>query len=165
LFRIMIHKLTYLILFIVFILGISSGCVKNETCLSANNLMKAKFFRVESDTTITEATVDTFSMYIVGREDSVLYLNNLKLDSIGVPMADTLHHLKIVIEINHVVDTLYLDYKPYPVFRSTECGVINRYEIQNLSHTSHKIIDINLKNKIIDESEAVNLRMLVDVDD
>jgi len=159
----MIRKLTYQLLFVIFIIGGYSSCVKNETCLSANNLLMADFYTLESDTSIIPNKVDTLSMYIVGREDSILYDNNLNVESISIPMADTLAKMKIVITINHIVDTMYLDYKPYSVFRSTECGVINRYEIQDLRFTTNKIQAIYLENTIIDESEAVNLYMLVDL--
>lgn len=159
----MMRKLIYQLLFVIFIIGGYSSCVKNETCLSANNLLIADFYTVDSDTTILENEVDTLSMYIVGRKDSMLYDNNLSVGSISIPMADTLAKMKIVITINHIVDTLYLDYKPYSVFRSTECGVINRYEILDLRFTNNKIKEIYLNNKSIDESEAVNLYMLVDI--
>lgn len=165
----MIRKLTYQLFLVIFIIGLSSSCVKNETCLSANNLLFADFYTividpVESDTSIVKVDVDTLYMEIVGREDSILY-NNLNVSGISIPLADTLDFLKIVIEINHVVDTLYLDYKPYSVFRSTECGVINRYEITDLRFTNNKIKSIYLENNTIDESEAVNLYMVVDLAD
>ena len=161
----MIRKLTYQFLAVIFIIGLYSACVKNETCLSANNLLMADFYGVESDTTIKVISVDTLSMYIEGREDSVLYDNNLNVGSISIPMSDTMNEMKIIISINHIVDTLYLTYKPYSVFRSTECGVINRYEILNLTFSTNKILAIYLQNSIIDESEAVNLYMLVDIVD
>lgn len=160
----MIKKLTYPLLFILFASLLYSGCVKNETCLPANNILYADFYDyLESDTVDVATTVDSLSLYIIGREDSVLYDNQKGLGSVSIPLSDDLTAMTVVIKINDAVDTLYINYRPYSVFRSTECGVINRYETWLPEFTKNRINEIKLKNKTIDENEAVNLFMYVDL--
>lgn len=131
--------------------------------MPANNLLQIDFYKIESDTTKIETTVDSLTMIIVGREDSILYDNSKAVTSISIPLSDSLNFLKIILKINDAVDTLYLDYRPYSVFRSTECGVINRYEFLKMDITKNRIIGFSKENENIDENEAVNLFMYVDL--
>lgn len=160
----MIKKLTYPLLLLVLASLLYSGCVKNETCLPASNLLLTEFYQFDYDGAEIEATVDSVSMYIFGREDSLIYDNSKGLKSISIPLSDSLNYLKVVLKINDGVDTLYIDYRSYSVFRSTECGVINRYEILDVHGSGNKIDEIRYNNIDIDENEAVNLFMFVDLD-
>lgn len=160
----MIKKLTYPLLLLVLASLFYSGCVKNETCLPANNFLYADFYYSESDTVDVATTVDSLSLYIIGREDSVLYDNEKDLGSVSIPLSDDLTEITVVIKINDAVDTLYIKYNPYSVFRSTECGVINRYEIADPEFTDNRIIKITNDNNTVDETEAVNFLMYLDLD-
>ncbi len=131
--------------------------------MPANNLLLTEFYEYDLDGLEVEVAVDSFSMIIVGREDSILYNNSKEVKSFTIPLSDSLDFLKVVLKINDGVDTMYLNYLPYSVFRSTECGVINRYEIVDDSTTENKITKRSNVNKIIDETEAVNLKMFVDL--
>ena len=159
----MIKKLTYPLLLLILTGLLYSGCVKNETCLPASNLLLIDFYTQENDSTKIELSVDSISMFIIGREDSVLYDNAKGVKSISIPLSDSLNFMTVVIKINDAIDTIYLGYRPYSVFRSTECGVINRYETWLPEFTKNRIEKIELKNKDIDENEAVNLFMFLDL--
>jgi glutaredoxin-related protein len=142
----------------------SSACVKNETCISANNLLMINLYEINSDTTAIETQFDSLTLYFKGREDSLIYDNAKSVKSIDIPLSDTTENLKIVIKINDGYDEIILQYKPYSVFRSTECGVIYRYEIIDFTYTTDKIAGILLENELIDENEAVNLNLFVNLE-
>lgn len=163
-------KITYTLLLVISVLYFFSGCIKNETCLSANNLLMTEVYSIEIDTTLEQDTtfvatsIETFTLFIVGREDSILYDQAQNIKAFSIPLSDVDEDLKIVAKINDGIDTIYLKYRPYSVFRSTECGVINRYEIQEMTFTTNKILDLYIENKDIDENEAVNVYLLVDAE-
>ena len=136
-----------------------SSCVKNESCLSANNLLVTDFYTVNQDSEIVKYNIDSLTMYIIGREDTILYDNEKNLGSFNIPMADTAQQLKILLTLNSVHDTIWVDYRPYEVFRSTHCGVINRYEIKNVTYTKNSIWQIYMNNNQIDESKNTNFFM------
>lgn len=158
------HYLKYLSYLVPLLLLFSSSCVKNETCVSSNNNLRIGLYKVETDTTFTAATLDSLTVYFEGLEDSLVYNNEAGVSSIEIPLSDTTENLTIVLKINDGVDYMQLNYKPYFVFRSTECGVINRYEIDDVRCTGNKVRALYLENIDIDESEAVNLFMVVDID-
>lgn len=132
--------------------------------MPANNLLQSDFYKVESDFSISPINIDSLTMFIEGREDTLLYDNSKKVGSISIPLSDELSSLKVIIKINDGIDTIYLNYRSYSVFRSTECGIINRYEILDYHYTENKILNIYLQNEDIDETKAVNFIMRVDID-
>ncbi len=142
----------------------NSACVKNETCIPANNLLKIGLYEITSDSTAIATTFDSLTLYFEGREDSLIYDNAKSVESIDIPLSDTTENLKIIIKINDGYDEINLKYKPYYVFRSTDCGVIYRYEIVYVTYSDDKIVLIDEENKDIDENEAVNLNLFVDLE-
>lgn len=140
------------------------GCVKNEICLPSNNILSVNIYEITSDTTVAAGSIDSLTLYIVGREDSILYNNSKDVDAILIPLSDSAVFLKIVAQINATTDTIYLNYKPFSVFRSTECGVVNRYLIGEILFTNNNLKAIYLQNKEINENEAVNLSFFVDLE-
>lgn len=117
-----------------------------------------------ADTTATLTSFDSLTLYFEGREDSLIYDNAKSVESIDIPLSDTAENLKIIIKINDGYDIINLEYKSYFVFRSTECGVIYRYEILNSSYSSDKIVGILIENTDVDENEAVNLNLFVNLE-
>jgi len=134
-----------------------SSCIKDETCLSSNSLLITDFYTVNQNSEIVKYKMDSMSMYIIGREDSILYDNVKNIGSFNIPMADTLQQLKILLTLNNVQDTIWVDYRPYEVFRSINCGVVNRFEIKNVDYSINSIWQIYMNNNQIDESKSTNL--------
>jgi len=152
------HKIVKYIVFLMVALGMASlnSCIKNETCIGGNNLLITDIYTVNENSEIVEYKMDSLSLYIIGREDSILYNNVKDISSFNIPVADTLQHLQILLTLNNIQDTIWLDYRPYEVFRSTHCGVINRYEIKNVTYTKNSIWQIYMNNNQIDESKNTN---------
>ena len=134
---------------------LTSSCIKNESCLPANNLLKTEIYIVNAEGEIVKLKVNDLSLHIIGREDS-LYAHAKKIGEFYIPMADSATELNMVLNLNGAVDTIWLQYKPFEGFRSTNCGVINRYEIINVDYTHNNIRQIITINKLIDESENTN---------
>ena len=139
------------------ILVFFSSCVKNESCLSANNLLKTEIYTVNNQGDVVLYKMDSLSMTIIGREDSVLYQNAKSLSEFYIPLSDTLDVVRAILHLNTGTDTIAINYRPYAVFRSTQCGVINRYEIQGIDYTKDGIWGIYIDNNQVDESEETNL--------
>lgn len=131
--------------------------------MPSNNLLLTEFYQLDIEGLPVEVTVDSLTVFILGREDSVLYNNSKAVENFSIPMSDSLSFIQVVIKINDAVDTLSINYNPYSVFRSTECGVINRYNIVDTLYTKNRIKKITIANRNIDENEAVNLKMLLDL--
>jgi hypothetical protein len=127
--------------------------------------MRIEIWSVDSDTIFNKVTLDSLTLYFEGKENELVYDNQSGVSIIEIPLADTTENLKLILRINDGMnDELRVNYKPYFVFRSTECGVINRYEIIEIEPTNNEIRYIETKNEIVDESKSVNLRMVIDAD-
>ncbi len=157
-------RLPLFIALVMSLLGLGWGCVKNEICLPSNNILSVEIYEITSDTTVAISSIDSLTLYIVGREDSILYNNSKKVETIEIPLSDSAVFLKIVAQINAATDTIYLNYTPFSVFRSTECGVVNRYQINEVMSTTNNLKAIYLQNKEINENEAINLSFFVDLE-
>lgn len=154
--KIKIYKsLVYILLLVI----IGSSCIKNETCLPANNTLTAEIYNITDTTELALYKVDSLSLFISGREDT-LYKNVKSINSFSIPMADTAKELILVIHLNDGHDTIWIDYTPYKEFRSTECGIINKYLINSVNSSHDKIEVISVNNNQIDESEEINLLLL-----
>ena len=152
------RKIVRYIVFLTVTLAVASlgSCIKNETCLSANNLLKTDIYTLNENSEIVKYNIDSLTLYIIGREDTILYDNVKNIGSFNIPMADTLQQLQLLLTLNDIQDTIWLEYRPFEVFRSTNCGVINRYEINNVSYTKNGIWQIYMNNNQIDESKNTN---------
>jgi len=157
-------KLKYLFFLWPIWIIFNAGCVKNETCISSNNNLSVSFYKAEPDSTYSEITVDSLTVYYEGYEDSLIYSNNTAVNSMLLPLSDTAKLLTVVMHINDETDKMRIFYKPFFVFRSTECGVINRYRIDAVQSTGNRIDSIWRVNNEVNESEEVNLYMFVDLD-
>ena len=142
-------------LIIVIFIAITSSCIKNESCLPANNLLTSQIYTVDDQSEIVEYKIDSMSLYIMGRPDT-LYNNVEKVGQFTIPLSDSSNHLTILLNLNDKQDTIWIDYIPFSVFRSTSCGIINRYEITNLNYTKNGIWYLYNQNNLIDENKGVN---------
>lgn len=158
------NKLKYLFIILPVLVVLNSACVKNETCVSSNNNLIIDLYKFETDTTFSVVTLDSLTVYFEGYEDSLVYDKAAGISSMNLPLSDTSTYLSIIMKINDGTDIMQVYYDPYFVFRSTECGVINRYEIDSIRCTGNKVRLLYLEDRDIDESETVNLFMVVDVD-
>lgn len=143
---------------------LNAACVKNETCISSNHNLIVNFYKIDTDTTYSEISVDSLTVYYEGYEDSLVYNNNTALSTMELPLSDTSQMLTVVMHINEGTDIMRIFYEPFFVFRSTECGVINRYRIDSIQSTGNKIEALWIENNEVNESEEVNLYMFVDLD-
>jgi len=146
------------ILLMASMLMLNTSCIKNEICISANNLLSTELYTVNDHSEIVAYKIDSISLFTIAYQDT-MYYNAKKLDKFSIPLADTATQLTLILKLNGDQDTIWLNYRPYSVFRSTTCGVINRYEIQNLSFTNNSIWEIYIKNNIIDENKEINFLM------
>ena len=147
--------LTFLIA-IVLLFAIN-GCIKNEICKQANNILDAQLLSLDQTSTLVPTKIDSVTMFFIGEENDTVYNNSKNVSNIHIPLADTTGFLKVVLKLNDGIDTLWIDYRPYEVFRSTECGVINRYEINEIRYTKNKVWNLYLDNNQVNESEEVNI--------
>ena len=149
-------KILYIgVLMIALMSLLTSSCIKNESCLPASNLLKTEIYTLTDVGDTIKYKINSFSLHVIGRKDSI-YANAKEIDEFYIPMADSTTDLNVVINMNGGMDTLWLHYKPFEVFRSTSCGVINRYEIRNSTYTKNSIWQIFTINNLIDENKNTN---------
>ncbi|NOR86976.1 MAG: hypothetical protein GQ527_05155 [Bacteroidales bacterium] len=156
----MSNNIKYISLLAFFTLMMFSSCIKNETCLSANNLLKTETYIVNDEGELVITAMDSMSLFILGREDTMLYNNVKDKSTFSIPLSDTAEQIIAVLNINEGTDTIWINYKPYPVFRSTECGVINRYEIFELNYTQNKVWGMAILDNQVDEREETNILLV-----
>ncbi|OYT16521.1 MAG: hypothetical protein B7C24_07385 [Bacteroidetes bacterium 4572_77] len=131
--------------------------MKNEICKPANNLLISKLYTLDNTSELVEASIDSLTIYYVGYADSLVYDNQKSVGEINLPLSDTATFLQVVVKMNEFTDTISIDYKAIEVFRSVECGVINRYTINNIEHTKNKLWELYLYNNQVDESKEANI--------
>lgn len=54
-------------------------------------------------------------------------------------------------------DTITFRYDPEPWFVSTECGVIYRYEMRDIDHTTHFVDSVTCPSQVIDNTPGENI--------
>lgn len=119
----------------------SVDCPLNNT-VYANYKLEGRVTTLPDTLTITTQRNDG--------SDTVLINQQLNTDSFSLPMSYGGTSDVIVLQTNHLRDTLVIDKTNQPHFESVDCGLNFFHTIQGIHYTRNAIDSIVIKNKEVD---------------
>lgn len=136
----------------------STGCLENR-----NSVPLAGFY----DGTGASVALDSLQITGVGMpDDDPLLAAGDRVSSIYLPMRSVQQSTAWVfsykwkdLDFSELNDTLAFDYDTAPYFASTDCGVINKYRITRMSHTTHLIDSVVLADSLITNVDIEQIKI------
>ncbi len=136
----------------------STGCLENRS-----SIPKAGFYNSDD----RQISLDSVSITGVGVEGN-LPINTIgsAISSISLPMRSTMNNTTWefgykwkYLAGGTLSDTISFDYESSPYFASEECGVIYRYHITEMRHTTNLIDSIILVDSLITNIDTEQIRI------
>jgi hypothetical protein len=152
-----------LFFFSLLMLGLAS-CQNNEVCedAAANPLRIGFYLPIITNGNPTAYTVDSLTVYGVGRPDSLIYDNRKSVRSIEVPLNPTTDRTGFVfIFPENITDTLWVEYEPELNFISAECGFAMFFDIEQVSHTTKRISTFQINQYLVTNSLEEHIKILL----
>lgn len=133
------------------------GCLENRSSIPLAGFYGTNGASISLDSLrVTGIGLDTVALSEEGQHVSQLYL----------PMRATQNSTSwqfcykwSYLGAGTLSDTISFDYDASPYFASDECGVIYRYHIKKLSHTSHLIDSIALTDSLITNLDIERIKI------
>lgn len=141
-----------------------NACQGDEICEEAtsNPLRLSFYLPTVTNGGPTAYTVDSLSVYGVGRPDSLIYNNTKSVRSIEVPLNPLSAATGFVfIFPENITDTLWVEYSNSLNFVSAECGFTMYYEILEVSHTNYRISTVQQSQNLINNSLEEHIKILL----
>lgn len=134
------------------------ACSNTDCDENRNSLPLAAF--LESAEPHREITLPNLEIAGIGAPaDSVI--NNGSSSQAYLPFKIDAHSTSYVLRYSETApelfDTITFTYDPLPRFESVECGVIYKYRMDEISHTSHFIDSVTCPAGLIDNSPGQNI--------
>jgi len=146
------------------LLLILASCQNEEVCADAtsNPLRMGFYLPVSADGSPQAYTLDSLTVYGVGRPDSLIYQNAKKVMAIDVPINPTTDRTGYVIIFpENIIDTVWVDCTLHLTFISAECGFAMRPEIVQVSHTKNRISTFQLIQNLVTHSFEEHIKILL----
>ncbi len=138
---------------------LSVSCESEKSCEQPTvSMLKAGFYSVQ-DSIPEAASVDNFTVYGIGRADSLLYdqANSVvNFDLLLSPSGDT---TGFVLTLGAKTDTVVFLYSRELHLLSMECGFATYYYIENINNTSNAIDSIKVVNKKVTTGDEENIQI------
>lgn len=146
---------------IISLLGLASltaACDSSDCTDNRNSLPLAGFLSSGEDP--QSVTIDTLRIAGIGAPaDSAMTLTNAS--QAYLPFNLEAHSTSFVLRYNAMpralFDTITFTYDPSPWFGSSKCGVIYRYKIQDIAHTTHMVDSVTCPGGLIDNTPGQNI--------
>lgn len=151
----------------MFVASISmlASCSSGECFENKNSLPYAGFY--SSETAPTKISVDSISVYGLDAPEKSMVLDSANNVSnvylpfdIEVPQTTYIFdYLQKAIADDSLNDTITFHYEILPFFVSSECGVIYKYKVAEISTTKHLIDSVTCPLTTIDNADSENIRI------
>lgn len=141
-----------------------SACQNDELCEEAtsNPLRMGFYLPAVTDGNPTAHTLDSLTVYGVGRPDSLLYDNTKNARSIEVPLNPAAETTGFVLTFpGNITDTLWVSYDHALNFVSAECGFTMFYEILEVTHTNYRISFVQRPQNLVNHSLEEHIKILL----
>lgn len=139
-------------------LALLTACDSSDCTDNRNSLPLAGFRSSGSDT--QQISLDTLRIAGLGAPgDSAMTLT--RASQAYLPFDFESHTTTFVLRYNAlppaVYDTISFNYDPQPWFGSAKCGVIYRYKMNRISHTTHFVDSVTCPGSVIDNTPGENI--------
>ncbi len=140
------------------------SCQDDELCeeSTASRLRMGFYLPVVTSGNPTPYTVDSLTVYGVGRPDSLIYDNRKNVRSIEVPLNPTANRTGFVFFFpENITDTLWVDYQTELNFISAECGFAMFFDIEQVGHTNNRISFFQINQNLVTNSLEEHIKILL----
>lgn len=139
-------------------LALLAACDSSDCSDNRNSLPLAGFRTSGHDP--QAISIDTLRIAGVGApHDSVMTLAGAS--QAYLPLDAQKHSTTFVLRYDDMpqalYDTLTFTYDPQPWFGSAKCGVIYRYRMEDITHTSHMLDSVTCPGSVIDNTPGENI--------
>lgn len=147
----------YLVITIIFLVTFLS-CEKDDICIEDTTpKLIIRFYDNDIRTELKQ--LDAMYVWVVDF-DSISTYNNVKTDSIVIPLNLKENITKYVIEKNAIKDTIEFNYFRNDIFVSRSCGYKTNFEnLEIKSHTLNWIKNYTIINPIIENETAAHINI------
>lgn len=136
-----------------------SSCESEDSCEEdVISYLDAGFYTM-NDTVPEPISVDDFSAYGIGRQDSMIYDGANSLSGIELPLSPSSDTTGFVFTTGAVADTINFISSRDLRLISMECGFTTHFNLKDISHTSNKIDSIAINKKTVTTGDEENIQI------
>ena len=135
------------------------SCESNESCeQSTVSLLNAGFYTIVDS--IPESTkVNDFTVYGIGRADSLIYDQSNSIGSFVLPLSPSCDTTGFVFNLGAETDTIIFLYSRELHLLSMECGFATYYYIERIDNTSNTIDSVIVVNEKVTTGDDENIQI------
>ncbi len=138
------------------------SCESSEICReNTETPIRMGFYNEDEDTEV--ATIDSLSVFGVGREDSLIYNNAKNVSSVELPLNITEDTTAFVFVFPGNNDTITISYERNVTLISLGCGFVTFFDINEIDFTKNEIVNIFIENEKIRNDLNEHLKIFVPV--
>lgn len=135
------------------------SCESEESCeQSTVSALNAGFYSIQ-DSIPESTTVDNFTIYGIGSEDSLIYDQASSVGSFILPLSPSCDTTGFVFTLGAATDTVTFLYSRELHMLSMECGFVTYYYIERIDNTSNTIDSISVVNKKVTTGDDENIQI------
>lgn len=135
------------------------SCESEESCeQSTVSALNAGFYSI-LDSIPESTSVDNFTVYGIGREDSLIYDQASSVGSFVLPLSPSCDTTGFVFTLGAATDTVTFLYSRELHLLSMECGFVTYYYIERIDNTSNTIDSISVVNKKVTTGDDENIQI------
>ncbi len=138
------------------------GCQQDIVCEAATDAsLRIGFYTFSENGQATTTSVDSLTIYGVGRSETKIYDNRKNVVRIELPVNPTVDSTAYVFIFPGHTDTLWVDYSRNPHLISVECGFTMFYEIENVQYTNHQIIRSDINTNLVSNTLDEHIQIFI----
>ena len=135
------------------------SCESDESCeQSTVSVLNAGFYTVVDSLPIS-ASVGNFTVYGIGRADSLIYDQASSVGSFGLPLSPSCDTTGFVLTMGTETDTIIFLYSRELHLLSLECGFTTYYYIERINNTSNTIDSVSVVNEKVTTGDDENIQI------
>jgi len=135
------------------------SCESEESCeQSTVSALNASFYTI-LDSIPESISVDNFTVYGIGREDSLIYDQASSVGNFILPLSPSYDTTGFVFTLGAEIDTIIFLYSRELHLLSMECGFATYYYIERIDNTSNSIDSISVVNEKVTTGDDENIQI------
>lgn len=135
------------------------SCESEKICeQSTVSKLNAGFYLVQ-DSIPEAASVDSFTVYGIGRADSLIYDQANSVSSFVLPLSHSVDTTGFVLTLGTETDTITFLYSRELHLLSMECGFATYYYIESIDNTSNVIDSVRVVNEKVTTGDDENIQI------
>ncbi len=135
------------------------SCESEKICeQSTVSTLNAGFYSFQ-DSIPEAALIDSFTVYGIGRADSLIYDQANSVGSFDLPLSHFVDTAGFVLTLGTETDTIRFLYSRELHLISMECGFTTYYYIESIDNTSNVIDSVSVVNEKVTNGDYENIKI------